>query len=115
MDIDRYGRTVADIMVNEKSLSEELVKAGYAWVYPQYCKTPVCKKWYQYEAEARAQKIGLWSHPNPIPPWDFRRGTHRVSTGIYHGNTSQWYFIIAPVSILIVRTARRCFRGVRKL
>ncbi len=92
MDIDRYGMTVANILVDGKSLNEELVKAGYAWVYPQYCKIPVCKEWYQYEAEARVQKIGLWSHPNPIPPWDFRRGKHRVSTGIYHGNTRSMVF-----------------------
>jgi micrococcal nuclease len=99
MDTDRYGRSVANILVDGKSLNEELVKAGYAWVYPQYCKTSVCKKWYQYEAEARAQKIGLWSHPNPMPPWDFRRGktsiqrdSKTISSGVYHGNTSSKVF-----------------------
>jgi len=25
------------------------------------------------EKEARAAKIGLWSQPHPVPPWDFRR------------------------------------------
>jgi len=90
---------VANVIIDGKSLNEELVKAGYAWVYPQYCKIPACQKWYQYEAEARAQKIGLWSHPNPIPPWDFRRGkfstskeTKAISTGIYRGNTRSEVF-----------------------
>lgn len=54
MDTDRYGRSVAVVLVDGKSLNEELVKASYAWVYPQYCKIPSCQKWYQYETEARA-------------------------------------------------------------
>ena len=98
-DTDRYGRTVANILVNGKSLNEELVRAGYAWVYPQYCKIQVCKNWYQYEAEARSKKIGLWSHPNPIPPWDFRRGktsiqidSKTISSGVYRGNTKSYVF-----------------------
>jgi micrococcal nuclease len=61
MDTDRYGRSVANVLIDGKGLNEKVVKAGYAWVYTQYCKTAVCQKWYQYEAEARAQKIGLWS------------------------------------------------------
>jgi micrococcal nuclease len=100
MDTDRYGRTVANVIIDGKSLNEELVKAGYAWVYPQYCKISKCKQWYKYESEARAQKIGLWSHPNPMPPWDFRRGksssinrnTKAISTGVYRGNTRSMVF-----------------------
>jgi micrococcal nuclease len=99
-DTDRYGRSVANVLIDGKSLNEELVKAGYAWVYPQYCKTPVCQKWYKYESEARAQKIGLWSHPNPIPPWDYRRGkastinrdSKVISAGVYRGNTRSMVF-----------------------
>jgi micrococcal nuclease len=98
-DTDRYGRSVANILVDGKSLNEELVKAGYAWVYPQYCKTSVCNKWYQYEAEARTQKIGLWSHTKPVPPWAFRRGktsiqkdSKTISSGVYRGNTRSMVF-----------------------
>ncbi len=72
-DTDRYGRTVADTIVGGRSLNEELVKAGMAWVYPQYCLRPECATWYRHEASARANKLGLWAHPNPIPPWEFRR------------------------------------------
>jgi micrococcal nuclease len=99
-DTDRYGRSVANVLIDGKSLNEELVKAGYAWVYMQYCKTPVCQEWYQYEADARAQKIGLWSHPKPIPPWEFRRSksstsardSKTISTGAYRGNTRSYVF-----------------------
>jgi micrococcal nuclease len=72
-DIDRYGRTVALVNVDGESLNEALVKAGYAWVYQRYCKESFCKDWLSFEGVARYGKIGLWSDPDPEPPWDFRR------------------------------------------
>ena len=72
-DIDRYGRTVALVYVDGESLNEALIKAGYAWVYQRYCKEVFCKDWLNLESAARDGKAGLWSEPNPRPPWDFRR------------------------------------------
>ena len=71
-DIDRYGRTVGMVYVNGESLNEALVNNGYAWVYRKYCKEVFCNDWISLESAARYGKIGLWSAPNPIPPWDFR-------------------------------------------
>jgi len=71
-DIDRYGRTVGIIYVNGESLNEALVKNGYAWIYRRYCKEDICKDWTSLESAARDVKVGLWSEPSPIPPWDFR-------------------------------------------
>jgi len=45
MDTDRYGRTVALVAVNKQILNEELLKAGYAWVYYQYCHEMICHAW----------------------------------------------------------------------
>ena len=70
---DRYGRTVGIVYINGNSLSEELVKSGYAWVYNRYCKKDMCDKWKQLEKEARQSKTGLWSQDNPIAPWKYRR------------------------------------------
>ena len=70
---DRYGRTVGLVSVNGKSINEELLKAGLAWVFTRYCDKPCCNQWYKYQEEARQKKQGLWSMPNPVPPWDFRR------------------------------------------
>ena len=94
---DRYGRTVGIVHIAGKSLNEELIRHGYAWVYPQYCKKPVCAAWNELEQQARASKIGLWSHANPVPPWEFRRPAARRSpdnqtTGPYHGNTQSQVF-----------------------
>ncbi len=39
-DVDRYGRTVAEVMLGDRSLNGALVAAGLAWVFPQYCNRP---------------------------------------------------------------------------
>jgi endonuclease YncB( thermonuclease family) len=73
VDIDRYGRTVALLTVFKRLVNEELVNAGFAWVYTRYCDRPICERWKVLEYEAREAKRGLWNDPNPIPPWEFRR------------------------------------------
>ena len=72
-DTDRYGRTVALINVGGQSVNEELIKNGYAWVYRKYCVESFCEDWLNFEIIARYGKIGLWSEPNPIPPWEYRK------------------------------------------
>lgn len=73
MATDRYGRTVAMIYADKTLLNEELVKAGLAWVYWKYCHELICYAWADYQFAARMDKRGLWSDPNRIPPWEFRR------------------------------------------
>lgn len=96
MATDRYGRTVGVVNIGGKCLNEELVKNGMAWFYGQYCKASFCSQWNRYQEEARSRKIGLWSIQNPIPPWEFRRGSSKAVTisnsGAYHGNISSRIF-----------------------
>ena len=73
VDVDRYGRTVALVTTFERSVNEELVNAGFAWVYTRYCDRPICERWKVLEYEARDAKRGLWNDPHAIPPWEFRR------------------------------------------
>ena len=73
MATDRYGRTVAMIYADKTLLNEELVKAGLAWVYEFYCSEPICESWENFQLRARFDKQGLWSDPDRIPPWEFRR------------------------------------------
>lgn len=71
-DRDRYGRTVAEIMMPDgKSLNRELVRAGMAWHYVQYAKSD--RELAALEQEARQARRGLWSEPNPMPPWEWRK------------------------------------------
>jgi micrococcal nuclease len=69
--VDRYGRTVAWVSVNGKSLNKELVKAGMAWWYRRYAWRD--RGLQMLQIQARKQKSGIWSVPHPIPPWKFRR------------------------------------------
>jgi micrococcal nuclease len=101
-DTDRYGRIVGIVYVGGLCVNEELLKNGLAWVYRHYCKIPVCMDWLDLEMQARAGRIGLWSHSNPIPPWEFRRTRSLRSvlpdlpptkeTGDYSGNQKSKVF-----------------------
>jgi micrococcal nuclease len=79
-DHDRYGRTVAEVILPDgQSLNRELVRAGYAWWYRQYSHDATLGK---LESEARSGRLGLWSDPRPVPPWEWRkdkrtRGRHQ--------------------------------------
>ena len=73
-DRDRYGRVVAVIRLpSSESLQELLLKSGFAWVWPQYCRN--CQNWEKLQTEAQKNGCGLWANPDPIPPWEWRRGT----------------------------------------
>jgi endonuclease YncB( thermonuclease family) len=73
--IDKYGRTVGTIIVDGIDANKEQIKLGMAWVYRQYFHD---QSMIQLEEEAQKSKIGLWSDPNPIPPWKYRHGGKKV-------------------------------------
>jgi len=68
-DTDRYGRLVGTLWCGHRDINRELVREGYAWVYKVYLRDTSLL---DDEAYARAAKIGVWSQPNPIAPWDWR-------------------------------------------
>jgi len=69
---DPYGRTVGIVSDGERNINQEMIKAGYAWVYRWYCNKPFCEYWYTLESEARSNKSGLWQESDPVPPWEWR-------------------------------------------
>src|SRR5207302_1746030 len=74
-DIDRYGRQVAEIILQDgRNSNHEIVRAGFAWWYVQYARND--EELERLEAEARAAKRGLWADKNPMPPWEFRKVRH---------------------------------------
>lgn len=71
VETDRYGRTVAWVVVDGVSLNHELVQAGLAWWYRHHA--PKEKELRRLQEEARNAKIGLWSMKAPVPPWQWRK------------------------------------------
>ncbi|SFO14102.1 thermonuclease family protein [Nitrosospira briensis] len=73
---DRYQRIIGVVLLDGRDVNLELVKAGLAWHYKYYeNEQPLGERLLYTEAEevARLDRVGLWSDPSPIPPWDFRR------------------------------------------
>jgi micrococcal nuclease len=68
---DRYGRTLGRVRLPDgKDLGAEMVRAGVAWCYEG--TAPGAQAYSRLQSEARKAKRGLWSDPNPVPPWEWR-------------------------------------------
>ncbi len=58
---DKYGRTLAYVYLEDgKFLNAEVIKQGYGFVY-RYFLFKYFDEFKQYERDARANEIGLWS------------------------------------------------------
>ena len=69
-EIDRYGRILGLIYIDGVEVNLQMVKAGMAWHYAYYDKTPA---YIEAEKKARDSKVGLWIDPEPISPYEFRK------------------------------------------
>lgn len=59
---DKYGRYVAVLFdENGIALQEDLIRNGFAWVYPQFCEDIIlCVGWQHVQEEAVNSRQGLW-------------------------------------------------------
>lgn len=83
---DRYGRVLGKVWVQPsdcptcgKTLdaNHAQILAGMAWWYRYYAKEQSPEDRGRYESaedEARERKSGLWADPNPINPYQWRKG-----------------------------------------
>ncbi len=69
-DRDRYGRTVARLECAGQGASAEQLRRGMAWSYTRYASDQELPR---LEAAARAQHLGFWADPTPVPPWEWRK------------------------------------------
>jgi micrococcal nuclease len=67
---DRYGRTVGHVLLGKRDINLEMLEEGMAWHYREYSNNPRLQ---QAEDEAKANNKGLWSDPNSVAPWDWRK------------------------------------------
>ena len=71
---DRYGRTVAVVWSSGRTLNEELVRSGHAWVDPRFVGGATKRRYKALENEARRARRGLWNTDGrPVAPWDWRQ------------------------------------------
>lgn len=77
---DRYGREVCAVFVGGRDVGLEMIREGYAWHYKAYedeQREADRAEYARLEAEARADRRGLWREPGAIPPWEWRRQKRR--------------------------------------
>ena len=72
IETDSYGRTVGTVYLDAVNINAAMVADGYAWWYRFYA--PNNPELAASEETAREKRLGLWSEPRPVPPWDWRRG-----------------------------------------
>lgn len=86
---DRYGRTVATLLMGSKDINLTMVQAGMAWHYKLYAHEQPrnqATNYAQSELVARTEGRGLWQHEKPIPPWLWRK--YRMSPDKHEKNHS---------------------------
>jgi len=73
---DRYGRTVATLMLGAQDVNLAMIHAGLAWHYKHYAQEQPAAQALAYEqAEelARTKNLALWQDSDPCAPWDWRK------------------------------------------
>ncbi|WP_319201895.1 thermonuclease family protein [uncultured Ilyobacter sp.] len=105
-DTDRYGREVGVVYyANGKDLNFELVKNGFAWWYEQYARNN--QQLRMAQDYAKINRLGLWSHPNPVAPWDYRRGQRSSKTVSKQVESSQKIESV----VYVTRTGKKYHRS----
>jgi endonuclease YncB( thermonuclease family) len=68
---DRNNRLIAEIILtNGVNVNKELVNNGLAWHFKKYSDN---QEYAELEVNARNNLIGIWSEPNQIAPWVWRK------------------------------------------
>lgn len=74
--VDRYGRKVGKVIIDDVDVNLEQIKRGLAWFYKKYQGELSQADRIAYanaEREAEANQVGLWVDKDPMPPWEFRK------------------------------------------
>jgi endonuclease YncB( thermonuclease family) len=73
---DRWNRLIGNLYVDGEDVGLLMVERGMAWHFKRYADEQSARDREAYsgaENAARASKRGLWSDPQPVPPWEWRR------------------------------------------
>lgn len=75
LEIDQYGRTVANVRCAGTDVATAQVRSGLAWVYTPYATAHPHLA--PLQRQARSNHTGLWAQRRPLPPWDYRHKYQR--------------------------------------
>lgn len=68
---DSRGRLISEIILEDgTNVNKEMVKSGLAWHYKKYSSN---LEYARLEELATKNKVGLWSDPNAVSPWSYRK------------------------------------------
>ena len=67
---DRYFRPIAKVWDGKKYIAAMMVSSGHAWWYSKFSNNQHLQFLHN---QARVNKRGLWSKPNPINPYQYRK------------------------------------------
>lgn len=68
---DRNKRLIAEVILPDgRNLNKELMRHGLAWHFKKYSTD---EEYARLETQAKNRRIGLWSEPNPVAPWLWRK------------------------------------------
>ena len=105
--VDRCGRLVARVFVDNQDAGLELLKQGLCWVYERYLPeaSPDIEASYQQsqaELQCGSRGSGPWNDPFPVPPCDWRKGekersrmAHEV---VFRGSPGASCQLLAPTA-----------------
>lgn len=74
---DRYGRWIGRVSVGGKDVNRQMVASGNAWHYSAYSQDAALAG---LQAQAQAQRLGLWAQADPVAPWDYRKAGQQPAT-----------------------------------
>jgi endonuclease YncB( thermonuclease family) len=81
--VDRYGREVCRLKLDQQDVCLAMLNAGLAWHYVAYIRDQPRDEAQRYaaaERDARQARRGLWAERDPTPPWEWRRARTEKAT-----------------------------------
>lgn len=70
LDYDHYKRAIGKIYVDGLEVNLSLLKVGLAWHFTQFDQS---EEYALAEAEAKLNKMNIWSLKTVTAPWEFRK------------------------------------------
>jgi micrococcal nuclease len=92
------GQDLGVVKLDGANINIEMVREGNAWYYRPFIES---KNLAAAEKEAQDNKAGLWSEPDPVPPWEWRARRSSVVAGKWGGRGRASTDLFPPQFLLL--------------